>query len=330
MAAPRICVAGVGAVGGALAGALGAAGEEVRLFARGRRRAQLMRDGLVVHIEGAHPIRIRAPVSERADFGEQDIVFLAVKSHALPGLIPQLLPLIGPTTLVVPLVNGIPWWYFAGHGGHDGGATVPSVDPGGILWRSIPAQRIIGCVAYLTSRMEDSGVVSLRGAQRLHIGEIAGAALPRTRALGALLCRAGIETSVSTSIRDELWTKVGLNLATNPLSVVAGATLLALFTNPALLPVTTAVLAEAQRVAQAHGARPTLSLEEMVATGRRAGEFETSMLQDYNAGRPLELDAIGHAVLDLAERVREPMPTARAIVNLAGYLGEKRVPQGAA
>jgi len=305
---------------------LAAAGEAVCLFARGRRLQQLRSEGLNVLFKGGRASELRLPASDCADFGVQDVVFLAVKAHSLPELLPRLTPLIGDRTAVVPLVNGIPWWYFAD--GTTRGASVAAVDPGAML-ESIPPERIIGCVAFVTAQLADTGLISVSGELHFKVGEIAGGTRPRTRALAALLCRAGVATSVSEEIRNELWTKVALNLATNPLSVVSGATLVEQFTDPRLLAVASAILAETRRVAAAYGATLTLTQEEMIATGRRAGKFETSMLQDYKAGRPLELGAIGHAVLELADKAGVDMPTARLIVGLAAHSGELRLAPGA-
>ena len=305
---------------------LAAAGEAPCLFARGRRLEQLRREGLRVLFAGGRAIEMRLPASDRADFGVQDVVFVAVKAHSLPELLPRLSPLIGDRTAVVPLVNGIPWWYFAD--GTTRSAGIAAVDPDGALLELVPPERIVGCVAFVTARLT-GGVISVSGELHLKIGDITGGTRPRTRALAAMLCRAGVATSVSGEIRNELWTKVALNLATNPLSVVSGATLEEQFTDPRLLAVASAILAETRRVAAAYGATLTLSQDEMIAAGLRAGQFETSMLQDYKAGRPLELGAIGQAVLELAEKAGVDMPTARLIVGLAAHRGELRLPPAA-
>jgi len=300
----RICVAGVGAVGSTIAARLLAAGHEVSLLARGTRLAQLRSHGLKVNFAGEHftsPVR----ASDHAEFGIQDIVFTAAKADGLEALLPQLKPLIGPHTVIVPLVNGIPFWYFS-----------DSADT-------------LGCVLYLTARLEPTGEVAVLGGQRLIVGSIdttaaQGPASARATELAALLSRAGLPTTATPTIRDSLWTKVALNLATNPLSVVTGATLLDLFTDPHLLPVVTAVLTETARVARAYGATATMTMEEMLATGRNAGAFETSMLQDYRAGRPLELGAIAASVLELADKIGEQMPTTRIIVELCAHRASQR------
>jgi 2-dehydropantoate 2-reductase len=323
----RICVAGVGAVGATMAARLAAAGETVSLLARGTRLAQLRQDGLCVDLDGQR-VETRLSVSDRPDFGIQDVVFIATKAQGLAELLPTLGPLIGPHTVVAPLVNGIPWWYFQRDGGPFDGDRVLAVDPHGALRDAVPADRLVGCVVYFTARLLPSGVVSALGNQRLAVGDIAHGTSARAAVLAARLSGAGIVATSSDRIRDDLWTKVALNLATNPLSVVTGATLLEMFTDPTLLPMVCAVLDEAARIAAGHGVRLTLSLDEMIATGRKAGAFETSMLQDYRAGRPLELDAIGYSVLELAKKIGQEMPIATLIVNLCAHRAARRDPLG--
>lgn len=320
----RFCIAGVGAVGGTIAARLAAHGQSVSLIARGARLEQLRRDGLRVQFDAAAPAVMPLPVSDGRGLGIQDVLVIATKAPSLPALLPRLAPLIGPRTLVVPLVNGIPWWYFLGEGGAFAGNPVAAVDPEGELVAALPAERIVGCVAYLTSRLEADGLVRAQGAQRLHIGPIHACVSPEIQELAAVLSEAGIAATVSPQIRAELWTKVALNLATNPLSVVAEATLIEQFTDPLLLPIVTGVIGEALRVAAAFGVRASMSLAEMIATGRRAGAFETSMLQDYRAGRMLELDAIGRAVLDLAGKVAVSMPTTEILLALCARRAARR------
>lgn len=321
----QICVAGVGAVGGTVAARLAAAGQPVNLLARGARLAQLQQDGLRAEL-GGQLVTARLPASDRPDFGVQDIVFIAAKSHSLPGLLPTLAPLIGPNTIVAPLVNGIPWWYFLGTQGSFANDMIAAIDPTGSLRDAIDAQRIIGCVVYITARLTTDGLVCTSGSQRLQIGEIGiGDQIPaRILRLSEVLSRAAIDTQVSARIREQLWTKVALNLATNPLSVVTQSTLVEQFTDPRLLTIVQAVLEETGRLAAAYGVRPALSMEQMLATGRKAGAFETSMLQDYRAGRPLELDAIGGAVLELAAKVGMDMPTTRVMIALCAHRAQRR------
>jgi 2-dehydropantoate 2-reductase len=321
----RICVAGVGAVGSTVAARLAAANAKVHLLARGARFHQIRRDGLRVDV-GDKSLDVEVPVSDRPDFGVQDIVFIATKVPALTELLPSLQPLIGPQTFVAPLINGIPWWYFQRAGGRFEGDTVAAVDPSGALCSRIPAERIIGCVVYLTAKLLPSGRVNVTGRQRVVVGSISHERCEHADALADLLSGAGIGSASSTQIRNDLWTKVALNLATNPLSVVTETTLQDQFTDPALLPIVRSVLDETVRVARGYGAEPTMSMEEMIATGRNAGAFETSMLQDYRAGRVLELDAIGHSVLELAGKIGEAMPTTQRIIDRCAHRVASRNP----
>ena len=324
----KICVAGVGAVGATVAARLIEAGESVVLHARGGRLEELRNGGLSVDFPD-RTLHAAVIASDRADFGVQDIVFLAAKAQGLPQLLTSLAPLIGPETSVVPLVNGVPWWYFQGEGGRFDGEAVAAVDPGGHLSRSIDARRIVGCVIYMTALRGGNGTVTVLGRQRIAVGAISdgkgAGSLERVAEVDELLSRAGFASGTRPRIRDELWTKVALNLATNPLSVVTEATLIEQFTDARLLPIVTAVIEETLEVAAALGASPTMTLEQMIETGRQAGRFETSMLQDYRAKKPLELDSIAYAVLELAAKVEVNMPIARHIVNLCAHRADARV-----
>jgi 2-dehydropantoate 2-reductase len=319
-----VCVAGVGAVGTTVAARLAASGLTVRLLARGGRCEQLRSDGVRVQFAD-ELVEMRLAVSDRPDFGVQDLLLVAAKAHALPELLPALRPLVGPDTVVVPLVNGIPWWYFQGSGGSFENATVAAVDPHGALPGELSAQQVLGCVVYMTATRQACGLTTVLGRPRLIIGELAQRSSARADRIARLLSGAGLDTVASDCIRNELWTKVALNLATNPLSVVTAATLQEQFSDPHLLPLVAAVIAETERVAHAYQARFALPIEEMMKTGRNAGPFATSMLQDYRAGRRLELDAIAGSVLELAQKIGLQMPVTKTIVELCAHRAESRI-----
>ncbi len=321
----RIGVVGAGAIGTVVAGLLAASGERVGVLELGARRAAIARDGLRLRIGDSAPVAVPVPVGEADDLGEQDIVFLAVKSQMLPTALAGAMPMIGPHTQVVPLVNGVPWWYFLGTDGAFAGVPVEMVDPGARAVGLLPSSQLTGSVVYITAALDADGVALATGPRRLVIGEVSAARGERVQALAALLERAGITTQVSDDIRRELWTKMALNLATNPLSVVAEAHLADQFNRQDLRPAVEAVLGETIALAQRHGVRPSMDLEQMIATGQRVGAFETSMLQDYRAGRPLELAAIGQAMLELSTRVGHAMPVARSLVGLAAYKAQRAV-----
>jgi 2-dehydropantoate 2-reductase len=316
MNAPRICVVGAGAVGSSLAAHLAMAGQQVSLLARGARREALQRDGLRYAAHGEAQVRIDVPVGTARDLGAHDVVFTAVKSHALPGLIPDLQQVAGAGASIVPLVNGVPWWFFLGV---DAPSRVLAVDPLGALADAFPASSIVGAVVYLTAAMSADGVVESHAHRKLELGDIDGATRERTHGLAAMLTDAGIATSAVPDIRERLWTKVALNLATNPLSVVTGATLSEMFTDPLLQPLILAVANEVRAVAVAYGSRLAMDDAQMVAIGRAAGPFKTSMLQDFEKGAALELAAIADACIELGRQKGVETPVSSAIAALAAF-----------
>jgi len=314
--AMRICVAGAGAVGTSVAAHLAMAGHAVSVLARGERRDSLRRDGLRYAAHNAPEVRLDVPVGGAGELGGHDIVFTAVKAHALPGLMPDLRRVAGDGASIVPLVNGIPWWFFLGAGAP---SRVLAVDPLGTLAEAFPASSIVGAVVYLTAGLDPDGVVRSHAHRKLELGDIDGVARERTRDLAALLTDAGIATTAVPDIRERLWTKVALNLATNPLSVVTGATLSEMFTDPLLQPLILAVANEVRQVAAAYGSRLTMDDAQMVAIGRAAGPFKTSMLQDFEKGIPLELAAIADACIELGRHKDIETPVSRAIASLAAF-----------
>jgi 2-dehydropantoate 2-reductase len=316
MSAPRICVAGAGAVGSSLAAHLAMGGQSVSLLARGARREALLRDGLRYVAQGQSEVRLDVPVGDARELGVQDIVFTAVKAQSLPGLVPHLKRVSDGRTTVVPLVNGIPWWFFLGAGAP---LRVSAVDPLGTLAEAFPAANIIGAVVYLTATMEQDGVVRSHAHRKLEIGDIDGDQRERTRDLAAMLTGIGIETAAVPNIRERLWTKVALNLATNPLSVVTGVTLSEMFTDPLLQPLILAVAGEVRAIAAAYGSRLSMEDAQMVAVGQAAGPFKTSMLQDFEKGTPLELAAIADACIELGRQKGIEMPVSSAVASLAAF-----------
>jgi 2-dehydropantoate 2-reductase len=315
----KIAVAGIGALGGTIAAALARAGHAPLLIARGTRLAQLRDQGLRYVSDDGPEETHRLPTASTDMAGPQDVLFVATKSDSLPQILPELVHCIDPDTAIVPIVNGVPWWLFHGAGL----APVEAVDPDGILSRLVAPAQIVGCVAFLTATLGEDGVVRSQGARRLTIGDVDagdhGRQRTRTRQIARTLSDAGIDTTGVDAIRPVLWTKIALNLATNPLSVVAEATLLQQNAHPGLRHAVTAVLSEVRALAAAFGQDLAMTDTQMLAAIQRAGDFRTSMLQDFDAGRPLELKAIGQACLELADRVNVPMPTAAILCHLADW-----------
>jgi 2-dehydropantoate 2-reductase len=264
-----------------------------------------------------------------------ELLLLAVKAQDIGAALAGAGPLLGPDTTVVPLLNGLPWWLFHGQAGPHAG-PIEAVDPGGRLWRALPPSRLLGAVVHLGAEVVAPGRVRQAGDNRLTIGTIGpidgtgdrsddsppggapdGPAARRAQALAGLLGEGGLTTTVHPSIRDEVWTKLVGNLATNPLSALTGATLDRLFVEPGLRGVVEAVMRETMALGAGLGVCFALSVEQRIAVGQRLGAFRTSMLQDFERGRPLELGAIADAALELAGRLGVPMPTTRLVRDLA-------------
>jgi 2-dehydropantoate 2-reductase len=313
----RICVAGAGAIGGVLAVRLMQAGHCVSVLARGETLNAIRETGLQLNDEA--PVRL--PASEIAEGAPVDVLFLAVKAHSLPALLPKLQTLIGPETIVVPAVNGIPWWYFAGLPGPYMGQAVRAVDPEENLLGALDWRTIIGAVIYLTAEAPTPARVLASPPYRLILGEPSHKATPRLAQLCAMLQAAGFDAAASERIRDDIWTKLVANLASNPLSVVAEATLGEIFGRPELREAVLSVMREAMLVGACYGARFTVDPLKLMEVGRLKGAFKTSTLQDYQKRRPLELAGIGDAVLELAARFDIPMPTTRLLLSLTRFRG---------
>ncbi len=314
----RICIFGAGAIGGLIGGKLvRAQAGDVTFIARGRQLEALQTRGLTIASEAEHfTVPVRAS-DDPARFGPQDYVVLAVKAHAVPHILDALEPLLGPETAVVTTQNGIPWWYFDGLDSPFAGRHVESVDPGGVIRRRIGAQRAIGCVVYPAAEVTEPGVVTWIEGDRLTLGEPDGGRSARVMRLARLLQQAGFRAPVRPDIRSEIWVKLWGNLAFNPLSVLTHATLDRLATDADVRPVVRRMMEEAQQVGEALGARFALDIDRRIAAAAAVGPHRTSMLQDLERGRPLELDAIVAAVVELGRLVAVPTPTIETVLALA-------------
>ncbi|MCB5364136.1 2-dehydropantoate 2-reductase [Pusillimonas sp. CC-YST705] len=317
---PRIAVAGAGAIGCTLAAILAHAGQAVSLLARGSTLQAIQSQGIELRRQ-AETYQVPVTVSDDAHtLGSQDIVFLCAKSHDLVGLAQAATPLIGPETLIVPMVNGVPWWYFERLPGQDG-RRVKSVDPEGRLRALLPSAQVVGVVQFMTAERVGPGSVVSNTPALLILGEIDHTESQRVQDIVDVLNASGIESRHSAQIRDPLWMKIIANLTTNPLSVITGATLNTMYGDPRLLPITRKILFEGLTLAAAHGARIPLDPDTIIKETIAMGAVRTSMLQDYEHGNPLELAAIGDAVLELADAIHLPMPTARDVIAMAHYRG---------
>ncbi|WP_075257471.1 ketopantoate reductase family protein [Herbaspirillum camelliae] len=326
----RICIAGAGAIGGTLAVRLAAAGHQVSVLARGQTLQAIREHGLTLHdLHGT--THVRPAADHRPSFGVQDVIFLCAKSQDMADLLPQVAPMVEENTVVIPTNNGVPWWYFHREGGRFDGQTVKAVDPEGALAAALPLAQIIGSVLFITAEVESPGVIRSVNPHLMVLGEPSGEMSERLLRVRAAVESAGIEARATDRIRDKLWTKIIANISTNPLSVITQGTLQQLYGLPELREVVSQIMRETLLVASSHGARVDIDPLTFLQLGEAMGEFRTSMLQDLERGRPLELAAIGDAVLEMAERYAIPMPITRAIVSLARFRGEaaqqQRAPQ---
>ncbi len=317
----RICIAGAGAIGGTLAVRLQAAGHQVSVLARGN-TLQVIRDqGLTLHDQ--HGVTHATPAaSDRPEFGHQDVIFVCAKSQDMAALLVQLGPLIGPETVVVPTNNGVPWWYFYKEGGRFDGAPVQAVDPEQRMAQAVPYVHLIGCVLFITSEVTAPGVIKSSNPHLMVLGEPSGVMSERLQRVRVAVEAAGIEARATDRIRDKLWTKIIANISSNPLSVITQGTLEQLYGQPELRDVVMQIMREVLLVASSYGARVDIDPLTFVQLGAAMGPFRTSMLQDLDRGRPLELAAIGDAVLELAQRFDVPMPITRAVISLARFRGQ--------
>jgi 2-dehydropantoate 2-reductase len=319
----RICVAGSGAVGGTLAARLALAGHHVSVIARGAHLAAIRTAGLRL-IDSAGPMIAEVDAADHAAFGVQDIIFVSVKAHGLKDMLPQLAPMIGADTVVVPTINGLPWWYFQGEGGRFDGEAVHAVDPDGALLRLLPWRHLVGCVVYIAAHVAEPGVIVSSNVSRIVLGELDHRPSARLTTLCARLESAGITATATERIRDAVWIKLMANLATNPLSVVTGATLDQLHDDEGLCGIVRAIMQETLQVAATSGVRPDVHIDDLLAAGRGLVGFRTSMLQDFDKGQTLELAAIGDAVVELAERHDVAMPVTRHVLALARFRARSR------
>lgn len=313
----RIAVYGAGAIGGHLGVKLARAGAEVTFIARGEHLAAMKADGLTL-IEDGSSVTVRARCTEHvAEAGPQDVVLVTLKAHSLPAAAPSIAALLGPETAVVAAVNGVPWWYFHALPGPHDGRIVESVDPGGVVTRHLPPARVIGCVVYPAVEVVAPGVIKHVYGDRYTLGEPDGTRSPRALALSELMGRAGLKAPVRPRIRDELWVKLWGNLAFNPVSLLTGATLDVVVGDPGTRALCRSMMVEAQAVAEALGVRFPIGVDRRIAGAAEVGAHRTSMLQDLERGRPVELDALLGAVIELAGCVDVEAPTCRAVLALA-------------
>jgi 2-dehydropantoate 2-reductase len=322
----RIVIAGAGAVGGYIGARLARAGADVVLFARGPHLQAMQTRGLrVTSAEGDFEVRPQV-TGDLTTIGKADVVFLGVKAHGLTALAPRLQPLFGPHTSVVSTQNGIPWWYFQNYGGELDGLRLERVDPGGVIAASIEPQRVIGSLAYFATDVAEPGVIHHTEGNRISFGEPDGSKSARARAIAEALIAAGFRCPVTARFRHEIWVKLLGNVAFNPVSALTGGTLEELVRHPDTSKVVREIMIETEAVAGKLGIEMPISIDQRMTGAEKVGAHKTSMLQDLEAGRPLELEAVVGAVVELGDRLGVPMPATRAVYACAKMADDKRRP----
>jgi len=320
----KFLIAGAGAIGAYIGACMARAGQDITLFARGPHLRAMQQHGVhVKSVDGdfeAHP-KIAANLE---NVGLVDVVFLGVKAHGLTTLAPQLKPVLGPDTAVVGTQNGIPWWFFQGWGGEHEGMHLERVDPGGAIAAAIEPRRVLGSIVYFATDIVEPGVIRHTEGNRISLGEPAGTRSVRSRQIAEALIAAGLRCPVTTRIRQEIWVKILGNVAFNPISALTGATLVQMARDPDVNALVRRIMEETVAVGAELGLEVPITLDQRIAGAEKVGEHKTSMLQDLEAGRSIELEAVVGAVVELGERLNLPMPHTRAVYACTKLLAQTR------
>ena len=323
----KVCVVGAGAIGGWLGEGLARAGCQVSVLARGATLTALQSHGLRVRKTAAldqknqeQTVEYSQAVSAFSDVNNQDVqdlIVLALKAPALAQVVPTLAPLVGPHTVVLTAMNGVPWWFTHGLGGELDGRTLQSVDPGGVLAAALPAAQVVGCVVHASCSLDEPGVVRHHFGNGLIVGEPSGGNSPRVQALADLLVRAGFDAKVSPRIQKDIWFKLWGNMTVNPISALTGATTDLILGDPLVRDFVSAVMLEAKAIGGRMGVPIDQQPLDRHAVTLKLGAFKTSMLQDVEAGKPVELDALVSAVREMGQLLQVPTPHTDALLGLA-------------
>jgi 2-dehydropantoate 2-reductase len=317
----KVCIIGAGAIGGLIGTKLALAGAcEVSVVARGHTLEVLRASGLRMKSAG-QTVQVAVRAEEEASaLGQQDVVFVAVKGPALSLVAREIAPLLGPETMVVPAMNGVPWW-FAHVIAPLGDQPLASVDPSGAIFSAIPTRQVIGCVVHASSSMPEPGLVDHKFGQGLIIGEAFAGLSDRVTELATLLSGAGFDTTVSADVRQDIWYKLWGNMTMNPVSAMTGATVDRILGDPLVREFCSSAMREAAAVGAAIGCAIDQAPDDRHSVTAKLGAFKTSMLQDVEAGRQIELDAIVSAVHEIAGRLRIPVPNIGALLGLTRLFG---------
>lgn len=321
----RVCIVGAGAIGGLLGVRLALSGEHVSVLARTSTLDAIRSDGMKL-IEPDGSVLVATDVAASDDFaslGPQDLVILALKAHQIVEIAPQLAALYDESTVVLPLQNGVPWWFFQKFPGPFEGRRLQTLDPDGTLERHIPPERIVGSIAYPAAERDAPGVFRLIEGDRFPVGELDGERSPRVTAIARVLTDAGFKSRVLTDIRSHLWVKAWGNMAMNPISALTGATLAEICQFPATRSLAAQMMVESSEVAEKLGLHLRLSVEQRIEGAEKVGDHKTSMLQDVEAGRVLEIEPLIGSFIELGRLTTTDMPTTQTVYSLVSLLNSR-------
>jgi 2-dehydropantoate 2-reductase len=319
----RITIFGAGAIGGLLGAELALAGTDVTLIARGPHLKAMQEKGLTLIRDGQTRVAKPRLAEKASEVGPQDYVIVTLKAHSVPGAVEQIMPLVGPETAIVMAVNGVPWWYFYGLEGPYKDRRLASVDPGDVQWNRFGPERIIGCVVYPAADVPEPGVVRHVEGDRFILGEPDGKRTERAEKLSKALIAAGFKAPARPKIRDDIWVKLWGNVALNPISALTGGTLEEIVGDPAVRATARNVMVEAQKVAEALGIKFPIDVDRRLDGAGAVGAHKTSMLQDLEMGRPMEIDALVTAVAEMGRLVNVPTPTLDTVLSLVRQRARK-------
>ncbi|HSL71439.1 MAG TPA: 2-dehydropantoate 2-reductase [Longimicrobiales bacterium] len=319
----KFAVVGAGAIGGYLGALLSAAGEQVTYIARGANLDAIRSHGMKVTLEDGRQVVGKGNATD--DFkeaGPHDVILLTVKAHQVASIAPDLHRLAHEETAIVTMQNGIPWWYFQRHGGQYDGQPICSTDPDGVISRHIDPAQLIGCVVFPAANLVAPGIVQVVEGRRFTLGELDGLTTPRVQAIAASLTKAGFKAPITEDIRGEIWVKVWGNLSFNPISALTHATLVDLCQYPLTRDLSIAMMREAEAIANQLGVTFRVSIDRRIAGAEKVGAHKTSMLQDIEQGKPIELEALVGAVVELGRLTNTPTPHIDAVYACASLLAK--------
>jgi len=322
----KICVVGAGSIGGLIAAYLKRAGFDTSVVARGEHLRAIQQHGLtVVEPEGRFTVQLPAS-DDPAAFGVQEIVFIGLKAHQIPDMLPRIKPLIGPHTVVVPAINGLPWWYFFREGGPQDGSAIRCLDPQGNMLAELDSHHIVGCVVHAAAEVSSPGEIRSNGRRTFYLGEPDRSLSRRLNALADAMVRGNLEVHVSEDIRAEVWMKLIGNLTFNPVAALTRANLTQICDNPGLIDYIRRIMEEANRVSDAYGVPQVVTIDKRLEIARGVGPVRSSMLQDIEAGRSMEIEPIIGSVVELARYKNIPTPFMDSLYAMINELAARTAP----